>query len=276
MTSIEQMMQSLDFGTTLAESQKGLLVKPLLRNFLYDGNKPHVSVEFKPHPLDLVAGDGWFHPSTHPLLDQKQLYDYLVCPEDLAEPRVEYMGTLSMMIGTALHGFLQACMVEIGLLQPKYQRCEVCPAKAKCREPGVMDERTGARGHMDGRLTLPTYEPGSVILELKTTGEGGERKMLQLADDLDNEAFKAKFLPYWAQAQEYMRISGYRLVVLFMMGLGYPWPMREFHIHYDPHFAGEIQEKYLQVRQAVADQQPPHCHCTSIEKSKCLSRNLCP
>lgn len=89
--------------------------------------------------------------------------------------------------------------------------------------------------------------------------------------DLNAEAFKAKWPVYWAQVQRYMRLSGRPAAIVLMMEMIYPFTMREFHIGYDAGFNAQIDAKYRQVRQAVADQRPPTC----CGLKGCVSSILC-
>jgi hypothetical protein len=64
--------------------------------------------------------------------------------------------------------------------------------------------------------------------------------------------------------------------VVLIVTLGYPWDMREVHVHYDHAAAYEVRERYLRVRQAVADQRPPRCGCLrAAAVSSCASRGMC-
>ena len=127
---------------------------------------------------------------------------------------------------------------------------------------------------MDGVLDLtsiaqdrgPEYQ--YPIFEFKTTGV----KFIGL-NDLDIEAYRKKWPEYYAQNQEYMRLSGRRLVIVLIFGMGYPWEMREVHVPWDPQFALGIRDKYLRVRQQVADQAPSR-DCCGTPKS-CPARGVC-
>lgn len=264
----------LDLGQTLKRHEQGLLVLPLLENLVEALGTPKVVIRFRPHPLDKAPGDGWFHPSTHPLWSARALYEYLVNPEKLVPDKPSFEIVMSRDIGSATHEYVQAGMRQMGLLPKDLQACTTCPPERKCTEPGVQDETVGVRGHMDGVCALPGRPRGGDVLELKTNGDQGARKMLTI-EDLDLDGFKEKFPDYYAQAQCYQKMSGRRNTVLVMLNLGMPWHRREFHIPFDRPYVNRIWEKFADVRQAVANQQPPRCDCPLARRTKCRARRLC-
>lgn len=272
--SVEELIAGLDVGAAMKETTKGLLVKPLLRTFISDGHLPEVTVRFKNHPLDHAPGDGWFHPSTHPLWAERPLWHYLVEPEKLPYEQRDYSGTMAVTIGSAVGQLFEGALREMGLLPADLQVCHVCPPERKCIEPGVEDAEAGEHGHMDGILALPNRTRGGDILELKTGGRFGSRKMYSIGD-LNLEAFKKAWPDYYAQIQSYLRMSEREMAVLLMVELGFPFEMLEIHVPYDMEFCSTIRRKYLDVRQAVADQRPPACMCSSSERKSCAAQLLC-
>lgn len=274
MNQIDDVVASMDLRTAIRDYRKGLLLKPLLQTINVNELLSGITVEFNDHPLDKVAGDNWFHPSTHPLWPDAALYHYLAHPERLTARTWDYSGRMSVTVGKIVHRLYQACMEKMDLLPADLQVCEACPPEAGCQEPGVMDTESGERGHMDGVLALPRRVRGSTILEMKTAGQFGGSKMLWM-EDLDLDAFRQAWPDYYAQAQSYLRMSGRRLLILIMIQLGHPWELREIQIPYDRQFCNEVREKYLRVRQAVADQRTPRCACVPSERKKCPSRGLC-
>jgi hypothetical protein len=86
------------------------------------------------------------------------------------------------------------------------------------------------------------------------------------------EEFLIKYQGYGAQAQEYLRMSGLKTMRVLCMMVSFPFDMIEFTIDYDEHAAMTVRNKYLAVRQAVADQRMPECgHC---DKS-CSAYHFC-
>lgn len=274
-------LHGLDFGSTLRDVSKGLLVKPVLHNYLYDAEFPDFDVKFRNHKMEREP-DGWFHPSTHPLWKPGALLRYLTKPKEMPVEKKEYMGTLSVTIGTAMHGFVEMCLEDAGIRPRALNMCTVCPracpspkgrSKNKtcgchldeglllpngdhvvgCREPGAIDPEAGSRGHMDGVLDLsamstPSQAHDQPGFEFKTSSA---RKQIA---DLDLASYREKHPIYYAQNQEYMRMRGLRMMIVLFMYMGYPWEQTEIHVPYDPAFAMGIRDKYLRVRQAAADQ----------------------
>jgi hypothetical protein len=90
--------------------------------------------------------------------------------------------------------------------------------------------------------------------------------------------FKALCPVYWAQAQEYLRMSGYRTMRFTIMEPSYPFALLEVAVPYTPQDALPIREKYMRVRQAVVDQNLPIPCCApgSAESRVCFARDVCP
>ena len=73
-------LAGLDFSQSFHEAKKGLIVKPILHNYLFDAQFPDFTIKFQKGDQQR-APDGWFHPSTHPLWDERSLYLYLKHPD---------------------------------------------------------------------------------------------------------------------------------------------------------------------------------------------------
>lgn len=250
-----------DFSGAMRDLSQGLLVKPILQNYLYDARFPAFDLHFPEQEMERKP-DRWFHPSTHPMMHERVLYQYLAHPETFPVEKKKYMGTLAVTIGKVAHEFIQMCLTDAGVRPERLQECTMCPPKANCHESGVMDSDLGERGHMDGVLTFEGFpnvpdEKMEPLWEFKTSHDDFGR--LTKVPDMDVEAFKAKWPVYWAQVQRYMRLSRRPYAIVLMMEMIYPFTMREFHIPYDAGFNATIDAKYRNVRQAVADQRPPMC-----------------
>lgn len=266
-------LAGIDFSASMRDAQAGLLLKPILHNYLFDAKFPDYSIDFINHEMEREP-DGWFHPSTHPLWHPRVLYQYLSQPHLMRIEKKEYMGTLSVTIGTAMHGFVQMCLEDAGVLPKALQVCTVCDPALPLHEPGVIDEDAGERGHMDGlldfsSLSVVSRELESPVFEFKTSN------LMKLAKlhDMDLEHYKKTWPDYYAQNQSYMRMSGRRMVVVLFLGMGYPWDMKEVHVPYDAGFSQQVRQKYLDVRQAVADQRPLAQCCGSTKT--CPAGRIC-
>lgn len=262
-----------DFSGAMRDLSQGLLVKPILQNYLYDARFPAFDLHFEKQEMERRP-DSWFHPSTHPTMHERVLYQYLARPETFPVEKKQYMSTLAVTIGKVGHEFIQMCLTDAGVRPPHLQKCTMCPPKANCHEAGVMDADLGERGHMDGVLTFEGFpnvpdEKMEPLWEFKTSHDDFGR--LTKVPDMDVEVFKTKWPVYWAQVQRYMRLSGRPYAIVLMMEMIYPFTMREFHIPYDVGFNATIDAKYRRVRQAVADQRPPMC----CGQKGCVSSVLC-
>ena len=263
-------LHGLDFSHTLRDAESGTIIKPLLRNYLYDAEFPEFDLHFA--KKGRRKPDGWFHPSTHPLMQERELWLYLTRPDDFPVERLDFMSTLNVTFGTVLHEFVEMCLTDMGLRPKDLNRCTTCPPKNRCTEPGAVDEETGSRGHMDGKLDFSRL---SVPKHMEFPGlEFKSRSRALTFGDLDLEAFKVKFPEYYAQVQEYMRISGLRGFIVFFIQWATPWEMTEIHIPYDRAEAHRIRDKYLTVREAERTDVAPAC-CRMQGKRSCSIRKMC-
>ena len=239
----------------LADGEKLI---PAVRSYLYDPAFPTFEVQI--HGFEEREPDYWFHPSTHPLWTERQLFFYLTQPEQLATEVHDMLSTMAITAGNFWHSFMQVCLIDAGILSEA--------------EVAVADDDVLSRGHMDGTLVF------GEAWEFKTMNG---QKLNRLAKGSPGsaeviESFKQMLPVYYAQAQEYMRMSGYRIMRVLIMETAYPFPMREIAIPYDPAFALGIRDKYARVRQAVADQRMPQPCCApqSKEAKACPAREICP
>lgn len=231
----------------------GCLVKPLLLRFFQD-----TSIEFS-YDLRITrsadrAPDGWFHASGHPLMSDRDLYLYMTGRWKREE--MGYIGTMSTMFGTMTHSVVQAAMDQLGVTVPLPQQdCAACGlprasqrvrrgSKGYCWEHSGVDLETRSRGHLDGILNIE----GIRGWDLKTI----RPLSLSKAPDMDPIYFLRTWPHYFAQAQEYMRITGLRKYIVLFLGLGNPWEMREYHVEFDPVFAYATEQKYKRVLAAIA------------------------
>jgi len=229
----------------------GCLVKPVLLQFFQDA-----SVDFN-FTLYLArsgnrAPDGWFHASTHPLMSHRELYLYITDPGSLPPRRMDYVGSMATMMGTVTHGVIEAALDQMGVAVPLPEGdCPACgkpyrPARARqsrkwCMEHGAAHQESMSRCHLDSILDFGP--PATFGFDYKSIRPLG----LKGVPDMDADYFAEKWPKYWAQMQECMRMTGLRRYIVFFLGLGTPWDMREFHIEFDPGFAAKTEAKYLEV-----------------------------
>lgn len=265
------------FRKMAGENLDNLILKPLLHNYIHLGKYPDkFTVTFEKHGKERKP-DGYFHPSTHPMWTERQLTLYLSRPDQILREPLEFGGGMSVTVGTAMHDFIEVCMIDAGILERPSGDCVNCKRphgrkKTECPEWGAIDEATLSRGHMDGIYNVGERRGG---FDLKTSNN----MKLSKCNDLDVEQFREKWPVYYAQAQEYMRLTGLREFIVLFLGMGFPWTMVEYQIPYDIAHNYEIETKYLRaIEHAKNGTLPaiPCCAPRSAEARQCLARNGCP
>lgn len=251
-------------------ASEGAILKPVLHKYLLDGKYPREwTVGFRGEDEEERTPDGWFHPSGHPTMHARQLWYYLNDPEHFESWTPDYVIRMSMLMGTAVHDFVQMALASLGYLVRPKGTCPACGLRqpAQCHEHGVADRETGARGHMDGVVQLGSGLKG---FELKTAVP---RSLLDRKDN-DIEFFKTKWPRYYAQVNEYMRLSGLAEFIVLFFGLGNPWPMVEYRVPADQALIVETERKYREVRTATVP--PPPCCIPKSKESRACPAMSCP
>lgn len=240
---------SLNLRTILKDDEQGWKLVPALRSLLFDPHFKAFSVDAE--DFDGREPDGLFHSSTHPTWPERMLYYYIAEPERLVQEVFEPSSTMAVTVGKFWHRFLGTVLLRAGHLN--------------ALEVPVLDEVAGRTGAMDGTADWGVYE-------LKTMRASKMKRMVDLA------TYQELCPEYYAQGQDYMDMSGFREHRTVIVVPEYPFPMQEIVMPYDPIFAGRIRDKYMRVRQAVADQQLPHPCCApgSAMAKQCPARTVCP
>lgn len=255
-----------NFRKLVAGAVSGEVLVPVIRNYLWDPKFPSFTINidgWKPRPPD-----GWFHPSTHPLVPERLLYYYLTEPTRMIPEVFDPTSTMTVTQGHFWHEFIQTCLLDAGILQAN-------PADTG-RNPAEwlwFDEETRARGWSDG-LTLD-----GEIFEFKSMRQAKAAKIANGAPDSPEvqQSFRDLVPGYYAQAQEYMRLSGRKRWRGVVLSLEWPFPLREVVLDFDPFFAHQIATKYRSVLQAAADQRPPMPCCGGGKiAAACPARAVCP
>lgn len=234
----------MSFRKAAQYAAEGCLVKPLLLQFFQD---PVINFDFRLQSdwIRTRDPDQWFHASAHPGLSEDELVAYLT--GKLKREPLSYNGIMGTLFGTITHAFIQHSLDQIGVLLPVPPGpCVACgrprSGKLACREHGTRDDLTRSRGHLDGILRLERNDiRGLDIKTIKPFGAYGMKDAI----DMDLNYFRQTWPKYYAQVQDYMRMTGLRKFIVFFLSMGNPWEMREYHIPYDPQFAREIELKYL-------------------------------
>jgi hypothetical protein len=254
------------FAEVTSSSNADLVVVPRWRAYLNSGAFPkRIDASLINRHLEREP-DGWFHPSTHPGWNERQLYVYLTRPDLMDERAWTFEGRMSANVGTMVHELFKVSMVEDGtLIRPTGETCDSCglsrtarSMNKRCNEFGFSDPLLMSRGHIDGMLN-PARFPGlpPAGLDLKTSNDMSLRNFTN--NDVDT--FRAKWPEYYDQMQEYMRLSGLRVFFVVFQAMGMPWTCKEVRIDYDEVRAFEIEQKYARVRLAVESRTPPGDCC---------------
>ena len=259
---------SPSFRRTIQASAKDLIVTPMLLTQLNKGEYGSFEMKIparKQKKFDSSHVDGWFHPSTHPVMTERQLYYYLTEPENWDPEPFSAEGRMSVTIGTMMHAFVEQMLLDANvLIAPGAGKCPAClrevgKKKGQCYEHGVSYTELLSRGHMDGVINPNLLSAG---FEFKSSNP---RSLESLVDN-DADRFRVKYPVYYAQVQEYMRMTGLRNFVVLFMATAYPWTTKEFLISYDPAFASKTEQKYRSVREHVALGVPPEPCCSPQSK----------
>lgn len=257
-----------------------LVVVPLVESYMRASKFPKVfDVTFRDEGKERVP-DGFFHPSTHPTMEPRQLYFYLTAdPDDLVPEEIEYENRMAMIMGTAVHSFIQTCMIDAGILLKPMGTCVACgrehgTKKSQCDEFGAMDKTLGRRGHMDGILQITAAGWGRGLFEFKTINP----KACFGLSHHNLEWLKTKKPMYYAQLQDYLDMTGMSKALILFAILGFPWKLVEIEVPYDHEFVAGLKRKYRHVREAEesGEMPDPCCAIRSKEAKACFARDVCP
>ena len=207
------------------------------------------------------SGDGFFHPSTHPLMTPRQLY-YEFHPDHhdkLIREKRTLSSEMTLAMGSALHGVVQAQFQAMGLV----------------REENIEWEYTDYENNTRGRVDFIVDHPNGsqVVCELKTMNSFSFAK---LPGQWGPEIKQKK--PDW-NAQLSMGLDNYGadLGVLLVLESGWPYQMKEFHVTPDRELLDETYQKFHYVRQCIEADTPPR-HCCTLDSSvmmECPARYEC-
>jgi len=197
-------------------------------------------------------GDGYFHPSTHPLMGERELY-YRFHPDtrdSIVSEKRTFNRQMIFATGTAIHSIVQTQMVMAGLVEEKNIEVEY-----------VIDEHH-VRGRIDFIVDHPTGR--QYLVELKTMGTWLYKKLEKIQPSWDAQLSLAEYA---------MDVSDGIIMVLERGGTG----MREFKHHRNDVLLDEIFTKFARVRRAIEDSEPPR-HCCALDSKEmegCGARFVC-
>lgn len=205
-------------------------------------------------------GDGYFHPSSHPLMTPRQLYylfhrdhKHLMVTEPFSLQR-----EMTLAMGSSLHAVVQTQMVRTGLTSAEHLEVE------------FVNHEHHVRGRTDIVIKHPTL--GWVICELKT----------RTSYKFDSTTIET--MPSW-EIQTSLAMDNlseqydtdFRYAILIMMETGWPFRMKELRIDRNDAKLKETYDKFDYVRQCIADNTPPMTCCApkSPEMNKCFAKHAC-
>lgn len=199
------------------------------------------------------AGDGYFHPSTHPLMGERELY-YHFHPDTSAlmiPERNSIQRQMGFAMGSALHGVVQTQMLMCKLVT----------------EEDIEVEYVNDEHHVRGRIDWVARHPNGTILPVEFKTRNTSRFAWQKEPE-----------PSWiAQLNLGLDAMDADLGILLMMESGWPYRMSEFQIKRDRRLLDEIYSKFDRVREAIAKNEPPRYCCPpdSQQMTKCPARFEC-
>lgn len=186
--------------------------------------------------------DGYFHPSTHPTLGERELY-YRFHPDtrdNMLWERNSVQRQMAFAVGSALHSVVQTQMVMAGLVTPEDIEVEY-----------VNDEH-----HVRGRIDWMTHHPNGtrLLVEMKT------RTPRKFAYQTEPEA------SWVAQVNLGLDSQNCDLGILLMLEAGYPYRLTEWRIRRNRELLDNLYAKFDRVREAIARNEPPR-HCCAPDST---------
>jgi hypothetical protein len=208
------------------------------------------SQEYRPY---YGKGDGYFHPSTHPLMGERELY-YRFHPDTcntIMEEPFSLQREMTVSVGHTMHEILQTMLAKTGLL----------------REENVEKLFTIEEHHVRGKIDAIVDHPrlGPLVVEIKT------RTHYKFAKTTEP-------LPEWeAQLSIQLDSQGLERGLILMVETGYPFRLSELQVRRNDALLSQIYGKFDRVREAIALNRPPApcCAPNSAEVTSCPARFNC-
>lgn len=258
-------MGRLRVSSVLAQLQQEHLVLPYFESAMLADNWPDkytVDIDSRPYygltdpegeAHETGPGDGFFHPSTHPLLGKRLLW-FMFHPEYAGKLVYEQRTITSMLtltMGSALHAIVQTQMVMANVLTEADLEVE------------FVNRVHNVRGRMDMVMDHPVH--GRVPVEMKTQNIYSFRKQDEIKPSWD------------AQLSIGMTELGYDFGVLLLVEAGWPYTMKEFRVRRNDALVSEIYEKQHEVLEYVELDRMPRACCAegSATMKKCPARFVC-
>lgn len=247
-------MPSSPYGSVLSSLADKDLLLPYFRNAMLSKRWPDnytVTIDSGPY---YGHGDGYFHPSSHPLMGARELY-YRFHPDhqqSLIHEQRNVQSEMTLAMGSALHG----------IVQTQFQMAGLITSEDDVEVEYVIDEHQ-VRGRVDFIVNHPTE--GRVPVELKTQNSRGFDLQTQIKDTWD------------AQLSLGLHGTGYPTGVLLVLESGYPYRMKEYRVNRNDELLSQVFAKFDHVRECIAANTPPEhcCPLDSITMKACPARYEC-
>ena len=240
------------FRRTLTAMREKKVIVPILRTLAADVNMRSFSVEVE-GPTKR-PWDGWFHPSSQATWTARQLYYYLTAHEVLESEEMEISSVFAISQGHFLHALVQGLLLSNGTL--------VSAEEALC------DSHHNRRGHMVGRLARGEG------FEIKTINQYTIKKIE------DGASLQEEKPEYYAQAQDYLDMSGLPAMRFFFIQVDFPFEMTEVLVQANEKYQAAQRAKYRTAIEAAEEGEPPEvcdgCGFGSDMIKTCPVARACP
>lgn len=278
---------SVGMRNILKGLQEQQLVVPYLENAFHGDKWPDVyNIEVDAMPYygltdeegishDVGVGDGYFHPSSHPLMSARELY-YRWHPEHSALVKNERRSLVSHMtlaVGSAMHAVVQTQLIMAKLLVTGSGHDEWSPVEHMPNAIGrfvpenpveweYINKEHMVRGRMDGIMDHPLGQMG---FEFKTMNSRSFRFLEAPKDE-------------W-RYQLNLGLDHFNLHkgVVLVLEMGYPFTFKEFEVNRSEAILDEVYTKFDYVRECVKRDTPPRCEHSfqSAQSRNCPVGHLC-
>lgn len=224
---------------------------------------------------DVGVGDGYFHPSSHPLMPARELY-YRWHPKLsglVVNEKRSLTSHMTLAAGSAMHAVIQTQlhMAKILIKGDPDEGWKVTDHNPDIKGQWVrknpfeweyINSKHLVRGRMDGVLDHPL---GLMGFEFKTMNSRSFRF-------LDKEKDEWKY-----QLNLGLDSYGLEVGVIVVMEMGYPFSFKEFQITRNSELLQDTYGKFDYVRQCVEANTPPRCEHSfqSPKAGRCPVSHLC-
>lgn len=189
--------------------------------------------------LEIGSGDGRFHPSSHSLACQRDLYIAFHPQLQHLRPKMrkDLAFYMTVNFGTAIHSLMQTQLTMAGLVVPNTIEWEY-----DCPEHNV-------RGRIDAVIQPPNR--GEIVLDIKTINSRGFASL---------QAHQPK--ESWdIQVNLGMEHYGADEGLILAVEAGYPWGLKEVVVKKRSYVTEPVYEKWARVTEAIQHDDPLRCTC---------------